>query len=174
MTRRLLLLCLGSVLYPVALCACNGLADVGFDGDGGPFPEFSETTTSKQLTVTLDDVNPVQRFVIPIVVNPGSFDARLGLLVTRAERPFLLEFIAEDFSSNISADWADADVNFSFNTFSSGATQERIRLSLGRQDNQNVSIDMDLVLVAPTDVDFDGFEDEVVVEIGTLEPVIVE
>ena len=57
----------------VLLVLGGGGCDGGFDGlPPGGFGVFTETTTSKQLTFTLDDLNPIQRFDVPASVDPTA------------------------------------------------------------------------------------------------------
>jgi hypothetical protein len=97
--------------------------------------------------------------------------------VKRAESGFLIELIDDVFASDEPFNWAFADVGFGFRAASSGRGTDRLRLSVARQDvdvGRAISLDLDLSLAAPTDVDFDGVEDGVEVELGVLEPVVLE
>ena len=168
-------------LLPLTLltgCCFDGGFDGGFDAfDGGPFPVFAETSTTKKLTFTLDDLNPIQRYAIPGSIQPSSFDAHYDVAVTRADSGFLIELIDNQFASDEPFNWAFADVGFGFRAASSGTGADRIRLSIARQDvdaGRAVSLDLDLALAAPTDVDFDGVEDNVVVQLDGVEPVILQ
>ncbi|MDP2342303.1 MAG: hypothetical protein Q8O67_15215 [Deltaproteobacteria bacterium] len=163
------------------LGALSGCIDGGFDGfdfiADGPFPVFQETTTSKKLTLTLDDLNPVQRYVIPATQQPSSFEAHFDIAVSRADSGFFVELIDDQFASDEPFNWAFADVGFGFRAASSGTGTDRIRLSVARQDvdaGRAISLDIDLTLAAPSDVDFDGIDDNVTVSLGGLEPVIPE
>ena len=166
------------LLLPLSsgLTGCIGGDGFDFIADG-PFPVFEETTTTKQLTLTLDDLNPVQRYQLLASVNPGTFEAHVDVSVRRATAVFGFEITEEAFASNEPAFWPGADVGFLFQTRSAGNGRDLLRLSVARfpeNAGQQVSIDLEVVLAAPNDVDFDGVGDDVTVELGPLDPVVLD
>lgn len=166
-------------LLPLTLLlrADGCFVDDGF-GFAGAFPATTETTVEKKLTLHLDGQQPQVRFVMPLTMTPASSSAHVDVLVTRATRRVGIECAEEEFATDERSRWFGIDVNGSTSTFLTPREQTALRLSVGLGEDDialtdpTASVDVDLVVTfaEPTDVDFDGADDGVVLDIGTLEP----
>jgi len=157
------------VLVPVVLVC--GAADCG--GFGGPllFPTLpAEVTAGKALTLHLDPAQPRQRFRLPVAVTPTDGGAHADAIVVRATRAFHLNLTTLSGASDNVGEWPIVDVGFNISTFLNGEGAAALAVGLEPGEEQALDIELNLVVGAPADVDFDGVDDGVEVELGALEP----
>lgn len=162
---------LSLLLVPV-LGACPVLdggdffVDDGFDGF-----TFTEVSVDRRLAFQLDAVNPTQRYQIPVTISPPSSSARIDASFSRIDGVVVGELNTDGFANESPSNWSLLEPLTVLSTFSSGNEVETFRLSLATNDPP-AFVDVRIVVTAPADVDFDGLEDGVVVDVGAPSPFI--
>lgn len=160
-------------------CGLTGLLAfvVGCDGDDffdPPFFEdftFTEVTVDRRLAIRLDEANLEQRFQIPVTITPASSSARIDATFSRVDGVVVGELQPDTFASASPSNWFLLEPGSILSTFSDGFEDQLYRLSLATNDPP-AFVDVRIVVTAPSDVDFDGFDDGVEVAIGAPEPFI--
>lgn len=156
-------------------------ADVCIDGLGfpGPFPSATETSTTKKLTLHLDREHAAQRFRIPLTMTPPSGGAHVDVIVNRATRLVRIEIADANVASTEPGGWTPVSTGFAGSVFLNGSETQDVVLAVGIDPfdldsvaDVDLELDVDVVFACPSDVDFDGVSDGVVVDIGQLDPVI--
>jgi len=159
------------VMLGVAGCpgiADDGFADDGFDGFGG----FAEVSARRSLSFGLVEPNLEQRFQLPVTISPPSPDARIEALFSRVDGVVVGELTADAFANPSPSTWSLLDPGLLLTTFSSGIGDEELyRLSLAT-NAPPAAVAVEIIVTAPADVDFDGFDDGVPVEVGAPQPFI--
>lgn len=161
------------LVVTVGLGGCPGIADGGFADDGfDGFGGFGEVSTERRLALGLVAPNLEQRFQLPVTISPPSPDARIEARFTRVDGVVVGELTADAFASASPSNWGLLQPGLTVSTFSSGiADDETFRLSLAT-NAPPAAVDVVIVVTAPADVDFDGLDDGVRVEIGAPRPFI--
>jgi hypothetical protein len=145
----------------------DGFVDGGFDGFA-----FAEVSTARRLVIHLDDANPQQRFRFDVTVDPVSPDARITAQFSRVEGLGVAEVAPETFANEQPFAWALLNPGTVLTSFSDAiGPVETMRLSVGT-DRPPTILEVTLAVTAPSDVDFDGIEDDVTVDIADPEPFI--
>jgi hypothetical protein len=149
----------------------DGFADDGFDGFGG-FGGFGEVSVRRSLSFSLVPPNLEQRFRLPVTVSPPSPDARIEALFSRVDGVVVGDLNADIFANPSPSSWALLEPGLLLTTFSSGFSDEEIfRLSLAT-NGPPAAVAVEIIVTAPSDVDFDGLDDDVRVEVGVPQPFI--
>lgn len=150
----------------------DGFADDGFDGFFDGFGGFGEVSARRSLSLGLVPPNPEQRFQIPVTISPPSPDARIEALFSRVDGVVVGEITSDAFANPSPSNWFLLDPGLVLTTFSAAiADEELFRLSLAT-NAPPAAVSVDVIVTAPTDVDFDGFDDGVRVEVGAPRPFI--
>jgi hypothetical protein len=152
-----------------------------FSDNGLPVGVFGEVNATRTLTVSLASPVTTQRFVVPVLIDPPSPDARVEAFFVRVEGLVVADLATNAFASSMPAGWALVEQGTALRTFSAAdATTEAFRLSLAHASDagwtttdDSAAAQIELVVSAPSDVDFDGVDDDVTVSIGELSPVIL-
>jgi hypothetical protein len=146
----------------------DGFADDGFDGFGG----FGEVSVRRSLSFSLVAPNLEQRIRFPVTVSPPSPDARIEALFSRVDGVVVGDINADVFANPSPSSWSLLEPGLLLTTFSSGVSdEESFRLSLAT-NGPPAAVAVELIVTAPSDVDFDGIDDDVRVEVGTPQPFI--
>ena len=160
---------------PLGLTGCpgfvaDGFVDGGFDGFDGF--AFAEVSTARRMVIHLDDANPQQRFRFDVTVDPASPDARITAQFSRVEGLGVAEVAPETFANEQPFAWALLNPGTVLTSFSDAiGPVETMRLSVGT-DRPPTILEVTLAVTAPSDVDFDGIEDDVTVDIADPVPFI--
>jgi hypothetical protein len=164
-------------LFPASVCAP---ALVVFVGCTPGFDDFifepplaggGTVSAAKELALTIG-AEPV-RFVLPVRVSPASFDATVTAVVEQASRPLRLELTPEQFAGSPPEVWPLVETGTEVFIFSTGTSPERLFVTLARDPtdiDDPIAVRLRLRLTAPTDIDFDGLDDDVTVNLDELEP----
>ena len=164
-----------SFLLVAALAAagCPGTVDGGFVDDGfDGFTAFAEVAVRRSLSFSLVSPNLEQRFRLPVTVSPPSPDARIEALFARDYGVDVGDLNADDFANPSPSSWSLLEPGLLLTTFSSGfSDEETFRLSLAT-NGPPAAVAVELIITAPSDVDFDGIDDDVRVEVGAPQPFI--
>jgi hypothetical protein len=161
-----------ATLVVVLVCAgCPGIADDGFADDGfDGFGGFGEVSAGRSLSLGLVAPNLEQRFQLPVTISPPSPDARIEALFSRVDGVVVGELTTDAFANPSPSNWTLLDPGLLLTTFSAGiADEETFRLSLAT-NAPPAAVAVEIIVTAPSDVDFDGFDDGVRVEIGAPLP----
>ena len=151
----------------VGTTACEG------DGFGFPPPTgFSEATTSREMSVHLDEVAPNQRYVFPIIIEPASTvtEALFRATIVRLNGDAVGEVDLNDFATDTPAGWLGLFEGGALETTFLASSSD-VRLSLGASGGI-ADIALILSVTAPDDLDFDGTSDGITLEIGNPTPLI--
>ncbi len=163
------------VLPTVALLAlvsgCFSSFDDGFFADDGGFDGFAfrEINVERQLSLNLDELYPTQRYRFQITVDPPSPDAFVTARFTRVDGVVVSELAGDDFASETPSTWSLVGPGGVLTSFGNGQGSELYRLSAS-SDGSQAFVDVDISVTAPADVDFDGLEDDVAIDIGDPQP----
>jgi hypothetical protein len=168
-------------LWIGVVSGCIGLPDSGFTDEGLPFGVFGEMNATRSVGVSLVAPATTQRFVVPVTIEPFSPDARIEAFFLRVEGSVVADLSTDAFAPSSPTGWALVEEGVALRTFSAAdAFTEDFRLSLADSrdgvwstDAGPASAQIELVVSAPADVDFDGFDDDVTVSIGPLRPVVL-
>jgi hypothetical protein len=159
----------------MGLAACPVAVDGGFDGavDGfDGFVGFDEVTTSRSMAIALVAPHLEQRFQVPITISRPSPDARVRARFVRVDGVVVGELTTDAFANPSPSNWALLQPGAVLTTFSAAiAEEETFRLSLAT-NSPPAAVEVELSVTAPADVDFDGLDDGVSVEIGAPRPFI--
>ncbi len=174
----------GTVKAPVALAVvvaavtllgsigCPGFGDDAFVDGGFDGFAFAEVSTTRRMVIHLDDANPQQRFRFDVTVDPISPDARITAQFSRVEGLGVAELAPETFANEQPFAWALLNPGTVLTSFSDAVGPvETMRLSVGT-DRPPTILEVTLAVTAPSDVDFDGIEDDVAVAIADPVPFI--
>ncbi len=113
-----------------------------------------------------------QRFQVPVTISRPSPDARVRARFVRVDGVVVGELTTDAFASPSPSNWALLQPGAVLTTFSAAvADEETFRLSLAT-NTPPAAVEVELSVTAPADVDFDGIEDGVSVEIGAPRPFI--
>jgi len=162
----------GLALWTVS--GCIGFSDdFGFEdgfGDGGFVEGGDVVVAERSLKVNLDETNPVQRFVLPIDVNPFSGSASIrASIVSASDTSIAADLNAAEFATDDIDNWFTIGPGLALQS-SLFSNSEDLTLGLGTYVPP-VSVELTLTIIAPADGDFDGRLDDVVGTIGDPRPV---
>lgn len=155
-----------------AVSGCEGCAvDGGFDGAFDGFA-FGEVSTARQMAIHLDETNREQRFRLDVTVDPPSPDARITAAFARVDGLAVGELAPDAFANGEPFAWALLNPGTVLTSFSDAiGPTETMRLSVGT-DRPPTILEVSVAVTAPSDVDFDGVDDDVTLVIGDPVPFI--
>ena len=167
-----------AVRAAIAAALVGGAGGCFVDVEPEPFvggDAFGVVSATKELAFALGD-DPV-RFRLSVETSPPSFDAATRAVLVRAARPVHLDWTADAFAGAGPEDWPVVAEGGENVAFPSGQDREDFRLSVTRLGGDTLAGDGPLVVTvrvvvsSPTDVDFDGVDDGVLVAVGDAEPI---
>ena len=164
----------GALLAALLSTGCLGSFEDGeffADGEGFDGFGFREVTVERKLSLHLDELYPTQRYQFPISVTPPSLDAFVTANFVRVDGVVVSELASDAFANESPSTWALVGPGGVLTSFGTGDGAEVYRLSAA-SNGSPAFVDVDISVTAPSDVDFDGVDDGVVIEIGTPLPFI--
>lgn len=165
-----------ATLLPLAALFAGCPDGFGFDATGVLVPVAPEATTSKALTLHLDNDVRQQRFRLPVSVTPaggGGNGGHVDATFARIARPLRAQLALEGFETTDPLGWNVVDSTSFLSAFTSNGSSDVFVFAVGldpADPGEPIDFDVALVFGAPSDVDFDGIPDEVAVEMAAVEP----